>query len=487
MASGLLVRELFTAFGLDIDAASFVKAELLVGGIQKAVAIVADVAARAFTEFTKLVLATAEQASHLEDLSAQTGISTDLLQQWGYAAGFVGVSLDGVAQSMAFLAKRGVKDLSKGLLDVGDALKKLPPGGARVDYVLEHLGTRSRDLIPLLIKSREELTELFAEAPMMSPEAIKAGADFDSSMRRIHGTLQEVGYTVAGPLIDAIGPLLKEFLAWTRENKKLIQQKLTTVFKAIGAVLVFLVRVAVQLVKTFGLLYDGIVAVADVLFGPLITAAKLAWDALHKLSAGAILAAGAVAVAWAVAAIPFVGIALLIGILILLFHDLYWFFKGGRETAIGHFIEQMKSIAKVVKEDLVRAFETGLANIKKLFLDTLVWLGAQYQAFIQKLISFVPGGAKGIGIIASAAAGTMGMNLDPDVAAKLMGGGSSPAATAAAKAGAGAVVNAPVVTTFNVTAAPGMDIQALVQEFDLKMRELLEAQHQATISAVGGQ
>ena len=144
-----------------------------------------------FTAFQLMAKSTAEQAESLEKLSQQTGMSTDSLSKWGYAAKLNKSSLDQLGAGLTFLArnlrnadlesqaaqeafkelkiktddgKGGMRNLGDVLDDIRNRMSKMADGGEKLALVTKLFGKGAADLIPVLSLSNEEFKQLSDEA-----------------------------------------------------------------------------------------------------------------------------------------------------------------------------------------------------------------------------------------------------------------------------------------------------------------------------------
>jgi hypothetical protein len=320
-----VLRELTMTLGLDVDAASFAKGQLLAEGIKGAVEGLADFAKEAVRGLGELVKGTAEHAHEIEELRQRTGIAAETLQAYGYAAGLSGVSTEELAIALGHLAKTGVKDLDKGLLSLADRFAAMPDGGEKTALALEKFGRAGGRLIPFLNRGREGIAELTAEAEslgvVLDASALGRGEEYAEGSKKFDAAIRGLKYTIGEALLPAATKTLETFRAWAVALRKLFDQAR----------------------PYFGYLKAAFVAVASVITGVAMKA-MTGWIATQLAAAGAAdafglasLAAGAKAAGAALLAIaPW---ALLAGLIILLADDIETFFTGG-DSLLGRYGEK---------------------------------------------------------------------------------------------------------------------------------------------------
>ena len=173
------------------------------GGIGAAVAAIVKVE----TALINMTKASAAAADEILTNSVITGISTDTLQEYAYAAQFVDVSVETITDSQAKLI-RSMSDAQSGTASQVEAFEKLGVEVTNADGtlrdaqdvfwdVIESLGSMTneteRDALAMEIlgRSAQELNPL-----------IEAGAD---RMKELAEEAHEVGYVMSTDTLDALG------------------------------------------------------------------------------------------------------------------------------------------------------------------------------------------------------------------------------------------------------------------------------------------
>lgn len=176
------------------------------------------------------VLRSVNQAAELDKLSKKTGLSTDSLQEWAYAAKQVGVNSDAVQNDLSRLQKKiGAtgKDSQKALLAMANGFEKLTEAQAYAKG--KKLGL-SDDTIILLRKGREGVEALRKEAHnlggVIPAEAIKRAAQFKTKVEELKFTWRGITSQVALSTIPTLDKMVDSFKNWTTLNREWIALRL---------------------------------------------------------------------------------------------------------------------------------------------------------------------------------------------------------------------------------------------------------------------
>lgn len=193
-------------------------------GTVAALGIAAAAAAALIEGIQKLHEVTLQVAADVDETltqSAITGVSTELLQQWEYAAEFIDVSADTITGSMSKItramseardgngetaeafAKLGVSVTdSEGQLrstqdvfdDVIDALGNVQNETERNTIAMQLMGKSAQDLNPLILAGRGALEEYAAEAEalgyVLDESQLKKLGEVDDSYQKLQKTLE---------------------------------------------------------------------------------------------------------------------------------------------------------------------------------------------------------------------------------------------------------------------------------------------------------
>ncbi|MDD3212211.1 MAG: hypothetical protein PHY64_00960 [Eubacteriales bacterium] len=231
-------KKLFSAAG---KVAGVLK-DTLVGAAVAAGAAVAGLATAtgvAVKQGFELTQAAASGADDLLTYSTQTGVSTDTLQKWGYAARFVDTDVSTMTDSMAKMtqqlgqAKNGsetaaakftalgvniydssgnLRDSEAIFMDAIDALGNVSNETERDALAMDLFGESAQDLNPLIEAGSARLNELGDEAEaaglVMSGDALSALGGFDDAMQRFGATGEGLKNTIAAGLVPMFQPFV---------------------------------------------------------------------------------------------------------------------------------------------------------------------------------------------------------------------------------------------------------------------------------------
>ena len=215
------------------------KRQAVLKGIATGFTAIATAAAAAVTALAKMTLDSGQWADDLNTLSKQTGISTEDLQKYQYAASRVDVSLDTLTGSMAKLTKN-MSNARKGTGDAADAFATLgvditDSTGALRDneevfkdtiaalgqveneterdaLAMQIFGKSAQDLNPLILGGADALEQLGAEAEaaglILGQESVDKLNAVQDAVDGLKATAQGAGHLFsvgfAGPITDAI-------------------------------------------------------------------------------------------------------------------------------------------------------------------------------------------------------------------------------------------------------------------------------------------
>lgn len=167
--------------------------------------------------------AAVELGSSISDLAAKTGLSTDAVQSFGYAAEQTGASVEDVARAAVILQKNiagGAAVFQKlGLelaelralspdeqfLAVAEAIRQVEDPARQTQLALEAFGRRGAELLPAI---RQGFSELSAEARefglVLGKDAVEAGERFGDAAARASKAWQNLKATVGGKIITTL-------------------------------------------------------------------------------------------------------------------------------------------------------------------------------------------------------------------------------------------------------------------------------------------
>ena len=409
----MIVRELFAKLGLSVDAASFAVADQMLGAVKSGLGLLVTGAVRAGEGLTEIITKTVETASALNDTSIALGVTTDAIQELGYAAQLNGSSVEGMSDGIRKLSinmqaaasgseeaaqtfrRLGVQITEGGklraadavLADIADKFKAMPSGARRVAAAVDLFGKSGAALIPTLAEGSAKLAELRQEARdlgiVLDKDTIAAGDDLGDSWDRLKAAADGLRYSIGGPLLDGIRETVDSIVQWVKANRQLIAQRMRGLIRGLGSA----IRV---LAAGFMLVWRGLnfVIARWKLFVVLIISSlaaivlgnAAAIISFVSLGAAAIGAAISAAAAWVAAAAPFIALAAVIAIVLLALEDLWVFLRGGK-SLIG---DVGKELARLVSDFVDQGPKEGEHWMIKILRSVLVYLRAvgNYWTFI---------------------------------------------------------------------------------------------------------
>lgn len=260
---------------------------LLIGSFAAATAVIVEVE-KALVDLT---LSQAAAAGEIQDLSMQTGLSTEAVQRYQYACDLIGVSFDTVASSQAKMiqsmadvqsgsetaaatwnqlgievtaADGSLRSAEEVFLEVIDVLGQIENATQRDAVSMEIFGRSAQDLNPLIVQGTDAFQALCDEASkvgaVLTDVQLEALAGVDDALIRFNERLN------AGEQAMALKftPALQAFFDETGEGVKGIEEALADS----GLVTVFasLLELVTALSPAFEVLGDVLVACSPVFY-----------------------------------------------------------------------------------------------------------------------------------------------------------------------------------------------------------------------------
>ena len=406
----MIVRELFAKLGLSVDAASFAVADHMLGAVKSGLGLLVSGAARAGAEMRDVITRTVETASALNDTSVALGVTTEALQELGYAAQLNGSSFEGMADGLRKLSihmeaaaegggeaaevfrKLGVSVTEGGKLraadavleDIAEKFKAMPDGARKVATAIDLFGKSGASLIPTLTVGREEIVKLREEARglgvVMSKELIESGDSLGDTWDKLKFAADGLRYAIASPLLEPINEAVKAVIDWVKANRMLIAQRMRVLFDAMGTAIKAFGRGLLLVGRAIGYVIDHWKLFAVLILSTLaaiVLANAGAIISFLALQAAAVAAAVASAAAWAAAAAPILAIAALIALVVLALEDIWVFLHGG-ESLFGKLGLEIK---KVFDQFLAAGPQPGEHWLVKLLRSALLYVRAVGKAW----------------------------------------------------------------------------------------------------------
>jgi phage-related protein len=370
-----------------------------INALKPVAAGIAAIGTAAIAAGTQIFNSTAEMGKYADELitmSNQTGVSTQTLQEWTYAAQFIDTEVETMTGSMAKMirqmdaARTGTGDSAAAFATLGisvtdssgqllnsqtvfmqaiDALGRVANETERDALAMQIFGKSAQDLNPLIIAGSAELQRLGQEAQntgvVMSTQTITAFGAFDDSMNTLNATIDGAKnsfLTALLPAIQSIIPVVQDlalkFGDWLRSDGA--QQLLSDLGAKIQSVATWIsenLTTAVNgAISVFNTIADTLGWVTDN-FGTLVTIGGIVTGMLATLKIAQI------AVNIAMAANPMGLIIIAIGALV---------------TAIVALISNWDNVKKSITQvwdSIKKAVSDGVEKIRNAFQSVIDWFG----------------------------------------------------------------------------------------------------------------
>lgn len=346
-----VVDELVTVLSTVLGDGSEKAVDTYKKGLEGVVATVKEATKRfamAATGLTAFVAGAVNSAASIQKVSETTGVSTDALQEWSYAAKSVGVSASAVESDLAKMQKQALWT-GRSLESWADTFKGM--SAPQANMWGDAIGI-SPDTVRLLREGREGIAALRKEAhavgAVISPEDLKRAAQLKTSVMSLTTQLRAFGTTIAIGTLPMIDKLVTSFKEWLNVNKEWAASNITKFLENLGRVFNELWEDGKKLVDWF-----------KETLGPIGDFGKKLWEATDwaKLLKGALV----LLVAYFAPAIAAFGLA--VGAVIALsaaFEDFIAFLEG-KDSIIGRLVdgfqEKFPNLANLLKNVVVVAFE----------------------------------------------------------------------------------------------------------------------------------
>lgn len=356
-----VVDELVTVLSTVLGDGSEKAVDTYKKGLDGVVATVKEATKRfamAATGLTAFVAGAVNSAASIQKVSETTGVSTDALQEWAYAAKSVGVSASAVESDLAKMQKQAMWT-GRSLESWADTFKGM--SAPQANMWGEAIGI-SPDTVRLLREGREGIAALRKEAhsvgAVISPEDLKRAAQLKTSVMSLTTQLRAFGTTIAIGTLPMIDKLVTSFKEWLNVNKEWVASNITKFLENLGRVFNELWEDGKKLVDWF-----------KETLGPIGDMGKKLWEATDwaKLLKGAL----ALLVAYFAPAIAAFGLA--VGAVIALsaaFEDFIAFLEG-KDSIIGRLVdsfqEKFPNLANLLKNVVVVAFKLVTQTAKTMW------------------------------------------------------------------------------------------------------------------------
>lgn len=344
--AGEIVQELYSLLGLKVDQESWAAGNKFLGAVQAGFAAV--VAGFGIAQIEHMVSTVADLADTASKSAQKLGISTEAVQELGYAAKLANVEQGELEESLTHLAKNlddvattgkgpaadalkrlkiSAKELKGESLDqnlevIANAFQKLPDGPAKASLAMDLFGKSGGKLIPLLNSGQAGIVELRNEAQklgiVVSTDTAKKFEDFNDAQSKLGATWQGLKTQVVSALLPALAGVVDKFQAWIDTHRELISSGLTAVVNGLTVA------------------FDGVAKAIDIVAKVIEffrQNSEVAESVIQALAIGLGVLAVKAAIAWVAAAGPVLAYTAVLTGLILVVKDVYKSITTGKGKA----------------------------------------------------------------------------------------------------------------------------------------------------------
>jgi hypothetical protein len=335
VAGGLEVADLFASLGLRAKDEEWEKGSKLIEGVKRGLEFFAGF--EVVKKLAELVKSTAETAIGAERAAQKIGVTTEAVQELGYAAEVSGVSSETLQTGIKHLAL-GMQELrTKGtgpaaeafgqlgisfaqlknespdqnLERIAQKFQSMPDGARKTALAMQLFGRAGADLIPLLNRGQEGIVDLRNEAErlgiVMSKDDAESFEKLEESTLRIKGSLEGLKNTAIKALLPIIQQMADDLFEWVKANREIIASSIKGVVQG----LIFVIK---GLAVAFGVVVD--------VFQFFVEHAELGKAALLALGLVAVAVGAEAAAAWLIGFAPVVLVVAAITAVILIVHEL---------------------------------------------------------------------------------------------------------------------------------------------------------------------
>lgn len=332
----MVVEELFETLGLKINHAQWAAGEHAVEKMREGLDKIGEskfaehikegMAIFASYEGVKIlgefVNQTVEAAVQAKRLGERVGLTSEAVQELGYAADVSGSSTEGLTVGFQHLA-RGLNELRTkgtgpavdafrslgisasdaevrhGKLDqvieiVANKFKNMPDGVKKTSSAMDLFGREGATLIPLLNKGADGIKELREEAEklgiVIDEEGIQKAEHFEESQKKLHATLVGLRNQAVMALLPTLQEMADKVFKWVMANREMLKQKLQQFVEGLAKAIQFLAKVVGVVIDVIQFLSQhatlakfAIIGLALLIGGPWVAAIVVVYDAIQEL------------------------------------------------------------------------------------------------------------------------------------------------------------------------------------------------------------
>lgn len=258
----MIVAEIFAKLGLLPDKEGFDKGNDLIKSIHAAVG--AYLGVETIKQLGEMVEGTVEAAQSAQHLGEQMGVTTDAIQELGYAAEAADVPAEVLNGAMLRLARGmeqaeqgtgpaadalrklhvSMKDLKGESLDqnlevLADAFAKMPDGAEKAALATELFGRSAGPrMLQLLNQGKDGIVDLRNEAHklgvVMSEEQIEKADQLDEAQKKLKFSIIGLKNEAVSAIIPELSKMAEALREWVGENREAIVSTLENVLHGIA-------------------------------------------------------------------------------------------------------------------------------------------------------------------------------------------------------------------------------------------------------------
>ncbi|MBO7206921.1 MAG: hypothetical protein J6W10_04840 [Kiritimatiellae bacterium] len=216
--------------------ADMLKANLASEAIKKGVSALAGAVKDVAKFFVEAVTGAAEYADEVNALASTTGMSTEAIQEYKYAADLLDVSFETIQGSLTKVTRNmangseaferlgiAVRDQNGELRDANEVFDEAIQALGYIDNETERdaiamdlFGKSAKELNPLIDAGAKKLGDLREEAhrvgAVMSDEALAGASEFQDGLDRLKGTWEALKRTLGANILSKVMPYLEKFV-----------------------------------------------------------------------------------------------------------------------------------------------------------------------------------------------------------------------------------------------------------------------------------
>ncbi len=256
----MIIRELLTVWGFDVDEKPIKKLEASISTVNKAIKATAAIGVTAATTLFGLAKSASATGDQIAKTADKIGFSTDALQELRYAAqnatdlGVNAVDMalqrfsrraaeaaNGTGEAKDALAELGVqltdgagrmRDADALLMDVADSMANVKGEQDRLRLAFKLFDSEGAGFVNLLKNGSAEIAKMRKEAHdlggVLGEDQVRASEAFEDAMLRATTSVKGVALNIGAELMPEIQALIDSMTEWIRNNRELLNQRIST-------------------------------------------------------------------------------------------------------------------------------------------------------------------------------------------------------------------------------------------------------------------